>query len=229
MVFQNLLAPFILEGIQMTLLLSLAAMLLGIVLGLLGALGRLSRFAAVRWLAGTYVWLVRGTPLLVQIIIFYNGLPQVAGIYLTPLQSSILALGINSGAYVTEFVRAGIISIDRGQMEAAKALGMTGGMAMRRIILPQATRVIIPPLGNEFNTMIKNTSLASVTSVMELLRSGQRIYSVTFRTMEILTVVTLYYLIMTTVWNVVQARIERRLARGYEASRPSVKGVAASA
>lgn len=122
-----------------------------------------------------------------QIIILYNGLPQLVGVYLSPLQSSILALGINSGAYVSEFVRAGIMAIDRGQMEAAKALGMTGGLAMRRIVLPQAARVIIPPLGNEFNTMIKNTSLASVTSVMELLRSGQKIISVTFRTMEILT------------------------------------------
>jgi len=171
-----------------------------------------------------YVWFFRGTPLLVQMFIIYFGTPYLFGIDLFPndvhlgflsLRGSVLAgivaLSINEGAYMSEIVRAGVLSVEPGQTEAAKSLGMTYGLTMRRIVLPQALRVIIPPLGNEFNNMLKTTSLMAVISVTELFRVAQGVYAVTFKPFEVFLGVAVYYLALTTIWTLIQGMIERRL------------------
>jgi len=168
-----------------------------------------------------YTWIVRGTPLLVQIIFIYTALAAGnvfrfedlnLGFVTIPgnIQAAIVALSLNEGAYMTEIVRAGILSVGTGQIEAAKSLGMTYFKSMRRIVLPQAVRVILPPLGNEFNAMLKNTTLVSVIGVPELLMATQMVTSATFRVFELYTVVALYYLALTTAWGFVQSAIERR-------------------
>jgi polar amino acid transport system permease protein len=207
---------------------------IGVLLGLLAALMRMSRFALFRFMSGIYVWIFRGTPLLVQIFFVYYGANELLGFTLIPnslgfgffsldgaIVAGILALGINEGAYMREIVRAGIDSIDKGQMEAAKSLGMRYGMAMRRIILPQAARVIIPPLGNEFNNMLKNTSLLFAIGVYEMFADAEIGYSNSFQPVEYFLGVAFWYLVLTTVWTFIQAAIERRLAaseRGEELS-----------
>jgi polar amino acid transport system permease protein len=177
----------------------------------------MSRFAPLRWLSGIYVWIFRGTPLLVQIFFVYTtfNLPSVdLGLWTIPSEAltGILALSINEGAYMREIIRAGIDSIDRGQMEAAKSIGMRYGQAMRRIILPQAARVIVPPLGNEFNNMMKNTSLVYTIGVYELFADAEQGYSTALKS-EYFIAVAVWYLVLTTAWTFVQAWIERRLAR----------------
>jgi polar amino acid transport system permease protein len=210
-----------LHGLWLTLSLSVISQGLGTVIGIAGALGTQSRFRAVRLLVAFYTWLFRGTPLLVQITFIYTALAAGGifrfedldlGFIVIPgnVQAGIVALSLNEGAYMTEIVRAGILSVDSGQTEAAKSLGMTYLKLMRRIILPQAARVIVPPLGNEFNAMLKNTTLVSVIGVPELLLATQMITSATFRVFELYTVVALYYLTLTTLWGFVQRAIERR-------------------
>jgi|DewCreStandDraft_2_1066082.scaffolds.fasta_scaffold04761_4 polar amino acid transport system permease protein len=212
--------PYLLAGAWTTVWLSAAAMLAGLVLGLIAALMRLSRLAPLRALAAFYVWLMRGTPLLVQLIIIFTGLPQL-GIRLTVIQSALLGFSLNEGAYLSEIIRAGILSVPRGQFDAARALGMSSATTMRVVILPQAARVIIPPLGNNFNGLLKTTSLASVISMEELLRRSQMLIQLEFRVLEIFTVTALYYLALTSVWGIVQGRIEARLERAYGPARPS--------
>jgi polar amino acid transport system permease protein len=217
-----------------TVTIAVIAQILGVVLGLVSALMRTSRLAPLRMLSGLYVWFFRGTPVLVQIVFMYYGANILLGFTLVPntldlgfyvvdgaIVAGILALGINEGAYMREIVRAGIDSVDRGQMEAARSLGMTYGLAMRRIVLPQAARVIVPPLGNEFNNMIKTTSLLSVISVVEIFYDTEIRYAQDFRYLEHLMAVSFWYLVLTTVWTLVQAWIERRLTaseRGDELS-----------
>jgi polar amino acid transport system permease protein len=218
----------IISGIWLTLSISVVSQLIGVVLGVFGALGKMSKVAPIRWLANIYVWFFRGTPLLVQITFLFFGL-GVTGIYKFPeinllgvaipgaVQAGVLALGVNEGAYMSEIVRAGIISIDPGQLEAAKSLGMTYGKAMRRIVLPQAARVIVPPLGNEFNNMLKTTSLLVIISVPELYVTFSRKNAsgpTVFHPFELFLAAAVWYLILTTIWSVIQALIERRLARG---------------
>jgi polar amino acid transport system permease protein len=218
----------ILSGVWLTLSISVISQLIGVILGVLGAIGRIARLAPVRWISAFYVWFFRGTPLLVQIAFIYFGL-GVAGIYRWPdlvilgitvggaIQAGIIALGVNEGAYMTEIVRAGILAVDTGQMEAAKSLGMTYRKAMRRIVLPQAARVIVPPLGNEFNNMLKTTSLLVVISVPELYVTFSRKNAsgpTVFHPFELFIAAAIWYLLLTSVWGLVQARIERRLARG---------------
>jgi polar amino acid transport system permease protein len=208
-----------------TVYIAVAAQFLGVVLGLIAALMRTSRFAPLRWLSGAYVLVFRGTPLLVQIFFVYYGINLLFGFALIPTTvdfgfftmdgavfGGILALGLNEGAYMREIIRAGIDAIDRGQMEAARSLGMTYGLSMRRIVLPQAARVIVPPLGNEFNAMIKNTSLLFVIGVYEMFADADVHYSTTFKPVEIFGAVAVWYLILTTIWTMIQAQIERRLA-----------------
>lgn len=192
----------------------------GLALGLIAALMRLSRIPLLRGLAAFYVWLMRGTPLLVQLIIIFTGLPQL-GIRLTVIQSALLGFSLNEGAYLSEIIRAGILSVPRGQFDAARALGMSSATTMRVVILPQAARVIIPPLGNNLTGLLKTTSLASVLSMEELLRRSQMLIQLEFRVLEIFTVTALYYLALTSLWGVVQARIEARLERAYGPVRPS--------
>jgi polar amino acid transport system permease protein len=210
-----------LNGLMLTLVLSVVAQTLGTTLGLFAALGRMSRLTPLRLLVRGYVWIMRGTPLLVQIVFIYTALAAGGifrfedinlGFVVIPgnIQAAIVALSLNEGAYMTEIIRAGILSVDNGQTEAAKSLGMTYFKYMRRIILPQAVRVIVPPLGNEFNAMLKNTTLVSVIGVPELLLATQMITSATFRVFELYSVVALYYLTLTTLWGFVQAWLERK-------------------
>jgi polar amino acid transport system permease protein len=215
-------SPRIISGIELTVSIAVTGQIIGVILGIFGALGRLARFRPAKYLANFYVWIFRGTPLLVQIMFLYYGL-LVTHIYAWPdftvmgvtlpsaIQAGIFALGVNEGAYMTEIVRAGILSVDVGQLEAARSLGMTYPMAMRRIVLPQAARVIIPPLGNEFNNMLKTTSLMAVISVTELFRVAQGVYAVTFKPFEVFLGVAVYYLALTTIWTLIQGMIERRL------------------
>ena len=217
-----------------TVYVAVIAQVLGVVLGLIAALMRSSTFWPFRFLSGVYVWLFRGTPVLVQIFFIYYGLNQLLGFNLIPntlhlglfsldsaIVAGILALGVNEGAYMREIIRAGIDSIDKGQMEAAKSLGMRYGLAMRRIVLPQAARVIVPPLGNEFNNMLKTTSLLFTIGVYEMFADAEIGYSNSFQPVEYFLGVAFWYLVLTTVWTFIQAAIERKLAaseRGEELS-----------
>lgn len=198
-----------------TLWLSVVAQTLGVILGLFLALMRMSRFRWLSWPARAYVWFFRGSPLLVQVLLLYDGLPKLAHnnpLFLLPdFVCVLVAFSLNEGAYMSEIVRAGISSVDTGQMEAAKSLGMRYSLAMRRIILPQAVRVIIPPLGNEFNNMLKTTSIASVIGVFELTNVATVFGSPTFTIFELLILSTLYYLLLTTLWGYIQNWIEKRL------------------
>jgi len=214
-------SSFFLHGLWLTLSISVVAQSIGTALGIAGALGTQSRFRAIRTLVAFYTWLFRGTPLLVQIVFVYTGLAAAnifrfedinLGFAVIPgnVQAGIVALSLNEGAYMTEIVRAGILSVDTGQTEAAKSLGMTYFKLMRRIILPQAARVIIPPLGNEFNAMLKNSTLLSVIGVPEMLLTTNTQISATFRSFELLSVVAIYFLALTTLWGFVQRAIDRR-------------------
>jgi polar amino acid transport system permease protein len=197
----------------------------GVLLGLVAALARRSRFRVLRFLSGAYALVFRGTPVIVQIFFVYFGANLLFGFTLIPntLQlgpisiggaalAGIVALSINEGAYMREIIRAGIDSVDPGQMEAARSLGMTSRLAMRRIVLPQAARVIVPPLGNEFNSMLKTTSLLAFIGVYELFQDADVHYSTTFRPVEYFAAVAVWFLLLTTAWTLIQTRIERRLA-----------------
>jgi polar amino acid transport system permease protein len=209
-----LLNSYLLEGAWTTVWLSVAVMAFGLVLGLVAALMRMSRSHVLGGAASFYVWLMRGTPLLVQLIIIYTGLPQV-GVRFTVIQSALLGLSLNEGAYLSEIIRAGIVSVPRGQFDAARAIGMPYATMMRVVVMPQAARVIIPPMGNNFNGLLKTTSLASVISLEELLRRSQMLIQLEFKVLEIFVVAALYYLVLTSLWGIVQRRLERRYGRGY--------------
>ncbi len=207
-----LFSGYLLEGAWTTVWLSVVTMSLGLLLGLLAALMNMSRHRALRSVARFYLWLMRGTPLLVQLIIIYTGLPQV-GIRLNVVQSALLGLSLNEGAYLSEIIRAGILSVPRGQFDAARAVGMTYPTLMRVVVLPQAARVIVPPLGNNFNGLLKTTSVTSVISMEELLRRGQMLIQLEFRVLEIFVVAALYYLVLTSLWGLVQRRLEEHFGR----------------
>jgi polar amino acid transport system permease protein len=222
----------ILHGLVVTLELTAVSMAIGIVLGVLLAVMRLSPNPLVAGASGFYIWFFRGTPVLVQILFwsFISALyPRIslgipfggpeflhgnANTLITPFLAAILALGLNEAAYMAEIVRAGIISVDEGQTEAASALGMTRLQTMRRIVLPQAMRVIIPPTGNETISMLKTTSLVSVIAYPELLYSAQLIYAVNYLQIPLLLTASIWYLVVTSVLSVVQYYIERHFGRG---------------
>ena len=222
----------VLHGLVVTLELTVLSMAIGIVLGIVLAVMRLSPNPLVSGVSWTYIWLFRGTPVLVQILFWYNisalyprfslglpfGGPQfahfTAASLITPFVAGMLALGLNEGAYMAEIVRAGIISVEEGQTEAAQSLGMTRLLTMRRIVLPQAMRVIIPPTGNETISMLKTTSLVSVIAVTELLYSVQLIYAVNYRTIPLLIVASIWYLIVTSILSFGQYYVERYFGRG---------------
>ncbi len=209
--------PILLNGAVLTIELSAAAVAFGTVIGLSIAMGRLSRHKLLAWPAGAYVDFFRGTPLLVQIYLIYFGLPQILNF--TPPDSyqyiaGVIALSLNSGAYIAEIFRAGIQSIDRGQTEAARSLGMTQAQAMRYVILPQAFKRVVPPLGNEFIAMLKDSALVSVISIEELLFSGKIIVGRTFKPFEIYIEVAVMYLILTLTISRLVNYLERRLAKG---------------
>jgi polar amino acid transport system permease protein len=203
----------IMTGAGLTLGVSAASVVLAVVLALLGALGRTSRNPVLRGLAGFYVSIVRGTPLLVQIFIWYLGLPRL-GITLPALAAGILALGVNYGAYMTEVFRAGIQAIGKGQIEAAHALGMSSAQAFRRVVLPQAFRIVIPPIGNEFIAMMKDSALVSVITVWELTFLAQKYGRQYCRTMETFLIAAAFYWMLTVIFQFLQAKLEARMARG---------------
>lgn len=219
-------------GLWRTIYISVVAQALGVVFGLAIALMRRSRFVPVRGAAAGYVWLVRGTPLLVQLVVVYNGL-AATGIYrfedsqigpwilMGVIKAAIITLAANEAAYMSEIFRAALDSIDVGQAEAAKALGMTPTLSMRLVLLPQAFRITIPPLGNEFNLMMKSTSLLSVIGVQEMFLTAQSINSATFKTFEIFLAAAVYYLLLTGIWTFIQRGIERRFDRGVRPTTPS--------
>jgi polar amino acid transport system permease protein len=222
----------ILTGLVVTLELTVIAMVMGVFIGLILAVMRRSPVPVVSGLAWGYIWFFRGTPVLVQLL-FWNfiaalyprislGLPFVgvafihgnANSLITPFIAACLGLGLNEGAYMAEIVRAGILSVDEGQGEAAQSLGMTRLQTMRLIVLPQAMKVIIPPTGNETISMLKTSSLASVISVQELLFSAQIIYGRTFQTIPLLLVASIWYLIVTSILTGCQFYLERYFAKG---------------
>jgi polar amino acid transport system permease protein len=230
-VWSYFLSARVLDGLAITILLTVVCMAIGIVLGVILAVMRLSANPLLSGSSWVYIWFFRGTPVLVQLLVWFNlaflypkislGIPfgpsfltGNANSLITPLTAAILGLGLNEGAYMSEIVRAGILSVEHGQSEAAQALGMARGLTMRRIILPQAMRVIIPPTGNETISMLKTSSLASVITVTELLYAVQLIYSVNFKTIPLLIVASIWYLIVTSVLTAGQYYVERHYARG---------------
>lgn len=226
-----LFSQIILRGVWMTLKLTVLSMAIGIVLGVVAAVMRLSENPIVRGAAWLYVWFFRGTPLLVQIVFWFAisdlfktlafGVPfgphfanQKTVTLISLFLSALLALSLNEGAYMSEIVRAGILAVDEGQTEAAHALGMTKLQTMRRIVLPQAMRVIVPPTGNEINSMLKSTSLVSIVGIFDLLRSAEAIYNANYKIIPLLIVVVLWYLTMTSILQVGQFYLERYYGRG---------------
>ena len=212
------------QALERTILIAVLAQFFGVLLGLASALFQMARWRILRIISYFYVLVVRGTPLIVQIFFMYYGANLLLGFNLFPravnlglvsidgvVVAGTVALAVNEGAYMSEIIRAGIAAIDRGQMEAAKSVGMTYGLAMRRIVLPQAARVIVPPLGNEFNGMIKNTSLLAFIGVYEIFLDAEQGYSVTFKPVEYFIAVAFWYLVLTTIWGLIQVQIERRL------------------
>lgn len=223
-------APAIMQGLVNTIWMSIAAMALGIALGVGTAIMRMSPNPVLQGVAMGYTWLFRGTPVILQLLLWFNlalVFPTVGfGDWsmrtvdvMTPMLAALLGLGINQGAYTSEVVRAGMLSVDIGQYEAAKSIGMTRMKSLRRIVLPQAMRVIIPPLGNEFIGMVKLTSLASVIQFAEILHASQNIYYANSRVIELLIVAAIWYLIIVSILTPLQMLLERRFARGTGGSR----------
>jgi len=228
----------ILHGLRVTIELTAIAMGIGVGLGVLLAIMRLSPNWLVSSASSFYIWFFRGTPVLVQLLFWYNiaalypkialGIPfgpafvhADANTLITPFAAAILGLGLNEGAYMAEIVRAGIISVDAGQSDAAQSLGMTRLQTMRRIVLPQAMRVIIPPTGNETISMLKTTSLVSVIAVADLLFAAEGIYSANFKTIPLLIVASIWYIVCTSVLYVGQYYLERYYGRGTSREQPA--------
>ncbi len=230
----------ILQGLRNTVIISILAQVVGVALGVVMAVLRLSKNPVLSVTSWLYIWFFRGTPVLVQLLFWFNGVPLVFKTFaisipfthvvlyhkpmvkfMTPFMAALLGLGLNEGAYMAEIVRAGIISVDEGQTEAAQALGMPGPLVMRRIVLPQAMRVIIPPTGNEFISMLKTSSLASVITYGELLRRASDIYSTNLRTVDLLLVASFWYIVLTSLATIGQFYVERRFSRGASRELPA--------
>lgn len=204
--------PILKAGIQFTIPLTIITFVLGLILAFLIALARLSNMKSINAVAKFYVWIFRGTPLLVQIFILFYGLPSM-GITLDPFPAAVIAFTLNKGAYSSEIIRAAILSIPKGQWEAAFSIGMTKSQALRRIIIPQAIRVSLPPLGNSFISLVKDTSLAATITVTELFQKGQQIAAATYEPLWIYIEVAFIYLIFSTVLSYFQTRMEIRFER----------------
>jgi polar amino acid transport system permease protein len=232
--------PTVISGLYVSLGLTVVAMAIGIALGLLLAIARLSTDRLAYSLAGLFIWFFRGTPLLVQLIFWYNlstlfpalsiaipfGPTLVSwetNSVITPMTAAIVGLALNEAAYMAEIIRGGLLSVDRGQAETAEAFGMTRARALRRIIIPQAMRSIVPPTGNQLISMIKATSLVSVIAMADLLYSVQSIYNRTFEVVPMLLVAVIWYLLITSVLNISQGYIERYYSRGDRRSGSAAK------
>jgi polar amino acid transport system permease protein len=232
-------ASSVMRGLVVTIELTIGAMVMGVVIGIVLALMRLSPAPVVSDAAWVYIWLFRGTPLLVQILFWFN-IAALTGknpafavpftnvvlfhanmnVLISAFRAGLLALGLNEGAYMSEIVRAGILSVDEGQFEAASSIGMTRLKTMRLVVLPQAMRVIIPPTGNETISMLKTTSLVSVIAVVELLKATENISTVNYQVIPLLMVAMVWYLILTSILSVPQYYLERHFARGASRSLP---------
>ncbi len=206
---------FLFYGALTTIGLTVASIIGGLVLGAVIALMRMSPLRPVSWFAQFYIWIFRGTPLLVQLLIIYTGLPLAIGVRFSVLEAALLGLILNEAAYLAEIIRSGILAVPQGQSNAGKALGLTPAQVMRYVVMPQATRIVIPPLGNSVNGLLKTTSITSVISMEELLRRTQILIQEKFLVLELFAVAALYYLILTTLWDVVQRRIEARFGKAY--------------
>ena len=205
---------FFLAGSVMTIELTVLSLLFGSVLGVLLALCKLSKNKLINLPAGFYIWIFRGTPLILQLFFFYYALPMInPSFVLTPFLAAVIGLSLNCSAYMSEIIRGGIIAIDKGQFEASKALGFTYSQTMTKIVLPQTFRVIIPPVGNEFIAMLKDTSLVSTIAMVELMRTATQIASATFNYTDTLLTAAVLYLLLTTVFTTVFSGIEKKLSR----------------
>jgi len=223
-------AKIILHGLVATIVMAVAAMTLGILLGMMTAVMHLSPNPLIKAVAVGYAWFFRGTPLILQLLLWFNlalvfptiGIPGLwetrTVTVMTPMLAALLGLGINQGAYTSEVIRAGLLSVDTGQHEAAKSIGMTKLHLLRRIVFPQAMRVILPPLGNEFISMVKMTSLASVIQFTEILHAAQSVYYANNRVIELLIVAAVWYLLVVSILTPLQMLFERRYAKGTRAS-----------
>lgn len=205
-------APYLLRGAVYTVLLSLGGMFFGLLLGFALALMRLSRLRLLRGIARVYVSFIRGTPLLVQLFMIYYGLPQL-GIQLDPIPSALIGFSLNMAAYLSEILRGAIGAIDRGQWEAAASIGMSGGQTLRRVILPQAARTALPPMGNSFISLVKDTSLAATIQVPELFRQAQLITARTFEIFTLYLAAALIYWVLASGLSWAQHRLELRASR----------------
>jgi polar amino acid transport system permease protein len=206
--------PYLLGGVGITIGLTIATIVIGLTLALPLALASMSSHAYFAAPARFYIWMFRGTPLLVQIVIIYTGLPQL-GVRFDVLSSAMLALSLNEAAYLSETIRGGFSAIAKGQIEAAKALSLSRFATLRLVTLPQVIRIIIPPLGNSVNGLLKATSLASVISMEELMRRAQVLMQAKFEVLELYCVAAVFYLVLTSLWDLVQVRLERHYGRGY--------------
>jgi polar amino acid transport system permease protein len=210
-----LLNQFLFFGALTTIGLTVTSIVGGLVLGVVLALMRTSSLRLVTGIAQFYIWLFRGTPLLVQLLIIYTGLPLAIGVRFSVLEAALLGLILNEAAYLAEIIRSGILAVPAGQSRAGRALGLTDMQVMRDIVMPQAARIIIPPLGNSVNGLLKTTSITSVISMEELLRRTQILIQEKFLVLELFAVAAIYYLILTTLWDLVQRRIEARFGKAY--------------
>lgn len=211
-IFLDSLWPLIKAGLLFTVPLTLITFVLGLILAFLTALARLSNIKPLAAIARFYVWVIRGTPLLVQLFIIFFGLPRI-GITIDAFPAAVIGFTLSVGAYNSELLRAALLSIGKGQWEAAYSLGMTRAQAMRRIILPQAARVSVPPLGNSFISLVKDTSLAAAITVTEMFQTSQQIAAMNYEPLLLYTEVALLYLVISTVLSALQNRLERRFDR----------------
>ena len=205
--------PYILEGIGVTLKIVISASIIGIILGILLSLCKIGKIAPLRWFANFYTSIFRGTPLVLQLMIIHFGLPQLLGIQIEPLQSAILAFGLNSGAYISEIIRAGINAVDKGQIEAAKALGVPYAKMMKDIILPQAIKNILPSLMNEFITLNKESAIVTVVGAMDIMRRAYVVGGAKFTYFEPLLIAGAIYYVMTLILTFLGSMLEKRMRR----------------
>lgn len=206
--------PLFLQGTISTIEFTIGAVIIGVILGILAAFMKMSKVKIISFIGKAYIEVIRGTPSLVQLFIIYFGISEVLNLNIPKFYAAVFALGINSGAYVAEIIRAGIEAVDRGQMEAARSLGMPHGMAMRYIIMPQAIKNILPALGNEFIVLLKESSIVSVIGASDLMRQQEIISSVTYKPFEPLIVIAMIYFVMTLFLSRLMGIFERRLKAG---------------
>ncbi|OKP77120.1 cysteine ABC transporter permease [Paenibacillus helianthi] len=211
-IFLDSMLPLLKAGVAFTIPLAVVSFILGLLLAVLTALIRLSPWTLPKLIARFYVWIIRGTPLLVQLFIIFYGLPAV-GIILDPFIAATIGFTLSVGAYSSEIVRAAILSIHKGQWEAAFSVGMTRGQALRRVILPQAARVSVPPLSNSFISLVKDTSLAATITYVEIFKTAQQITATTYEPLLLYCEAALFYLLFCSVLSVLQNHLEKRLDR----------------